>query len=217
MRLAVVIIAMAALVGLGVHDAVVWTERATLAADASHQQKLDSIPMAFGDWTGETQAPDEAQTKHSAAFARVQRVYRRGGLKPAAVTVLVLTGPTTELAVHDPERCYDGVGYKPDGPREYKVVPDADLKHMLWARRFLSGAPPYGRIEVAWGWTAEGRWQASENARTEFAGRALLHKLYVSRNISPPADTKSEEPDPTVEFLAEFTPLARIAIAGANP
>ncbi|CAN5368465.1 hypothetical protein BH11PLA2_BH11PLA2_23740 [soil metagenome] len=215
MRFAAVIIGILSLVALGVSDAVRASRLTALQNDGSIQTKLDTIPMNFSGWTGEAIPVTEAQVKRSTAIARFQRVYTRGGNKPAQVTVLLLAGVSGELGAHDPERCFGGVGYKANGIRNRKYSIDEGVTHSLWSLRLDTETLPAGSIEVAWGWTAEGHWQASEDARFEFAGRNLLYKLYVTRRL-PSSDAKTNEPDPTVEFLNDFAPLARIAIAGAK-
>jgi hypothetical protein len=70
-------------------------------------------------------------------------------------------------------------------------------------------------LEVAWGWSTDGRWQATEDARFEFAGRGLLYKIYINRVLPPGTDV--DVSDPNVELLSSLAPVARMALTGANP
>jgi hypothetical protein len=216
MRYWPVITALLGLAAFGVHDAVVAVNRSQLTSSGTLQARLDSIPTTIGAWTAETMPIDDAKARRSRAFARIDRIYRRGGLQPEILTLLLLAGSPGELGAHDPERCYGGVGYKPVGTRGRKIAKDTGLTHLLWSRGFETETVPPERIEVSWGWTDEGHWQAAEDARFEFAGRDVIYKLYVSRRISPSADAPSNEADPIADFLGEFAPLARVALGGAK-
>jgi hypothetical protein len=169
----------------------------TPEAAAVIQAKLDAVPMTVGNWAG-TPTPYSAKAlKQAGAVAHVCRTYRRAD-PPAEVAVIVLAGDPGEMGAHDPAVCFAGAGYTPAGGTSRKACgPDA-----LWTARYEASDPPQ-TVQVCWGWSPGDRWAASDNARFEFASRATLYKLYVTRGVAagPPAKT-----DPTDDFLAAFLP-----------
>lgn len=211
MRYTVIGIAIVLLVALGVFDVLRASRLEASSGDA--QRRLDSIPLTFGDWSGEIRTFDEKMIRATKAVAHSYRRYTRGGAKPALVDVLILAGPPGELGAHDPERCYGGTGHRTLGPRQRKIIADEGSPHSLWIERFEREMLPAGKLEVAWGWTADGPWKAADDARWEFSGRGLLYKIYVSRGLAGPDDPT----DSIADFMTALAPLTRTALSGAKP
>jgi hypothetical protein len=212
-RFAAVGIAVAVLAAAGIYDAARASKLADLQSSGVIQAKLDAIPLAFGDWTGEVRPFDEKILKHANALAHRYIRFTRGGSKPAGVDILLLAGDPGEIGAHDPERCYGGTGYRASSVRTRKLIADEGNQHSLWAQRFEKETLPAGSLEVAWGWTADGHWNAAEDARYEYSSRTILYKIYATRSLAGGDDVN----DATTDLLTALAPLVRTALAGVSP
>jgi hypothetical protein len=112
--------------------------------------------------------------------------------------------------------CLGGTGFAFKGKKTREQIAAAGLSgdDAFWVAQFhkASGGVPE-IVEVYWSWTAGGDWQAAENPRLSFARKRVLYKLYVSRSVARPADSRpvqdsagGAEQAPVREFLKVFLP-----------
>jgi hypothetical protein len=88
-----------------------------------------------------------------------------------------------------------------------------DQRATYWTAKFQRQATGADQLRVAWAWGVDGDWTASAAPRREFALRKALYKLYVSRAVTP-ADREANPPvDRIQEFLADFLPVVKKALA----
>jgi EpsI family protein len=174
--------------------------------------RLAAVPATFGDWTSQEQPIDEKVLKVAEATGSVSRTYanRKTG---NVVSVLILCGPPGPIGAHTPDICYKGIGFEMDGREEHRTVAFDDKQATYWAARFQRQTTGDNQMRVAWMWGVDGDWSASSAPRREFALRKALYKLYVSRAVTP-ADREANPPvDRTQEFLADFLPVVKKALA----
>jgi hypothetical protein len=211
MRWAVVGGAVAILVAAGAFEAVRAVRRADPESARRLQERLDAVPLAVGPWVGKPAEFDLRQLNQTGAVAHAFRVYTRPD-SADEVQVLLLAGDPGDIGAHDPGRCYAGAGYRPVGGRARREVPDpAGPASSYWSARFDADTYPAVAVQVAWAWTADGTWTASDDARLDFVGRPALVKMYVTRRLGA-ADGAGDD-DPAHRFLTEFVPAARTALA----
>lgn len=207
-----------AVVGLAAAAAVegVFSNRWHSSTDArAAAAKLEGVPASFGNWTSTEIEMDPKVLKVAEATGHISRIYtnRKNG---AQVSVLMLCGPTGPIGAHTPEVCYAGSGYEMVGePQKNTVVLPDKSAVTHWAVRFekksVAGEPPQ---RVCWMWGVDGDWHASTNPRSEFALHSTLYKLYVQRGESQPVTpAATATPDPIQEFLTEFLPEVKKALA----
>jgi hypothetical protein len=177
--------------------------------------RLEGVPASFGDWTS-TDAPlDPKQLRIAEAAGHVSRQYtnRKTG---SSVSVLLLCGASGPIGAHTPEICYAGNGYeKSSNPKKLTLaLPDQGVA-TYWSAHFAKKSAFEPPLRVCWMWGAGGEWIASENPRGEFALRGALYKLYVVRVEPRTATTSaaSNAPDPIQEFLTDFLPEVKKALA----
>ena len=180
-----------------------WGDSEDVQAAAS---KLAGVPREVGTWTSTENQIDEKVLRVARASGHVARNYTNTKTGDS-LSVLLLCGPTGDIAAHTPDICYAGSGYKMLG-RESKQALAADT---YWSARFEK---PEATLQVCWAWCTDGNWTAADDARTEFALRPVLFKFYVSRNL-PPADRTGRPTanDPIREFLTVFLPEVKKALA----
>ena len=164
--------------------------------------KLCLVPREIGPWSGVDRSVKESTLRGAEARAYLYRDYRNE-MTREVISVLVLYGEPAALGAHTPERCYAAVGYTQCGPSGKVTLPEiqGESKIEFWHSRFERGRA-HETVEVAWGWGADGEWEASENPRLSYAAHNLIYKIYAQRSVSTPA--QSESGLMTV-FLSQFT------------
>jgi hypothetical protein len=175
--------------------------------------KLKAVPPAFGAWTSTENPIREEILKKAEAIGSISRDYENGN-NHHRVSVLLLCGPAGPIGAHTPDICYAGLGYTMNG-REIRntVAVPGGPEATYWSGRFEK---PNGdsSLVVSWTWSVDGNWVAAEKPRVEFIGHKGLYKLYVTR--SPTQAERDNAPagaDPTQEFLSEFLPEVKKALA----
>ena len=183
-----------------------WANRwRTSDAPQRAAERLAEVPLTVGDWQGEARELDARQVAMAEVSGHLWRRYvnRRTG---AAVTVLLVCGPPGPVALHPPEICYAGAGYRLVAEKVRRAVPVEALPAPpeFWVARFqLDGAVPRP-LRIYWAWNGGGGWEASDNPRVAFARAGALYKLYVIRELSRPDEPP--EADPAREFMKSFLP-----------
>lgn len=171
--------------------------------------RLDGVPMEVGDWVGSDTPLDPKILKVAEATGNVSRRYtnRKNG---DSVSVLLLCGPPGPIGAHTPDVCYGGMGYKCVGKPVARQVTFGPGAASFWTARFEKESARDDALRVYWAWGWGGDWEASDEPRTDFATRTALYKLYVVHDDTRPGR------DPAGEFMAEFLPAVKAALA-ADP
>lgn len=157
--------------------------------------RLADLPLEIGDWKGELLPRGDDDDPKTAA-----RHFRFTEAKTNRwILVAISSGRAGRVAVHNPEHCYLGSGYKvvdeirteslPAGPRD---------QASFWTGHFQKKKPTgLESIRIFWGWTNDGNWQAPAYPRLFFAGAPLLHKLYMIHPVY-----QNESPDDLAAYRA---------------
>ena len=208
-------VAIAVILGSGyVHG--LWSFRWTAASELkTAAEKMTKVPKVIGDWTGEDSTLDQRQATIGRIYASVSRHYKNSKTGQS-ITILLLCGRPGPIAVHTPDVCYSGSGYEVAADRTKESVDyGMAAPAQFWSLKVHKLDPTRPeRMVIDYGWFSQGKWSApGSDARFEFAGRAVLYKLYVIRE-----QTRADERgafDPTVEFLKEFLPSLQ-EVLGSN-
>lgn len=213
-RWLVVVLAVAGLAGAAVFDRLTSGVESGDVKEAAG--RLDRVPREFGDWTGTDLPIEDKVLRVAEAAGCVSRVYtsRKNG---AAVSVLMLCGPTGPIGAHEPKYCYAGNGYEENGPKAKRAATAADgTAATYWTVQFAKKPPTADvPLRVCWMWGLDGNWSASDSPRSEFALKRALYKLYVVR--AEPKPLAKDEADPIHEFLLSFLPEAKKALTPDSP
>lgn len=187
--------------------------RATLA-------RLDNVPMNVGDWVGTARPFDQKEVDSAGIKGGVLRTFRKASTGED-VTMMIVCGAPGPISVHTPDVCYGSAGFKMLTERMPKPIrpaarkPAADAKGTgaaadFWTLRMRKDAAAIPQdLEVTFGWSDNGTWQAPErDARLVYAGSPALFKLYVVRAVDPasPLAGPVPESDPSVDFLKALVP-----------
>ncbi len=173
-----------------------WTDRWSNSGELEAAlARLDRVPAAFGEWQSKDLELDPRQARQAGIARYLLRRYesRKDG---RSLVVLLACGRSGPLAVHTPDICYRGAGYKPAGsPAGYRLERGAGAPAAaLWTTKFskVEAAVPT-HLRVHWTWYGGGSWQAPANPRFQFAGLPALYKLYVIQDPVRPDERLDEE------------------------
>src|SRR5262245_36274451 len=166
-RLIGIAIAAVLLLAVGVYHGLA-TDRWTHAGADDHPAKwLVNLPMEIGVWKGEV-LPRAADDDPKTGVVNCRFTHARTG---RWVLTAVTSGRAGRVAVHNPEHCYLGSGYKVVDAIHPESLPAGDATGAFWTGHFQKKkATGLESIRIYWGWTANGRWQAPDYPRLFFAG-----------------------------------------------
>lgn len=180
-------------------------DREVIAAAAD---RLAAVPVRVGDWVGSDQELEADQAKLAGIQGSLVRRYRHTG-SGDTVALVIVCGSPGPIAVHTPDVCYAGSGYRPESPPvRLPVETAAGPTDQCWAATFRNpDAAIPKRIEVLWAWNGSGAWEAVDQPRWRFARRPNLFKLYLSREITGAGQARRYET--CQSFLRKLLPDVR--------
>jgi hypothetical protein len=181
-----------------------WTSRWSATAPEAAGLELLQIDDVVGDWKpgpffqiNPADMPERSQT----ASRRFEST-RLG----KSVVVSVTSGLPGVVAVHTPDICYLGTGYKLRSAVRRDTIPIAGGEAHFYSADFEKpGALGVEAIRVRWSWTADGHWQAPDYPRWFFARSPILYKLYIVQPLSDDEDLIRD--DPYRKFVADLVPV----------
>lgn len=181
-----------------------WTNRWATTATQSGKALLDHLDREVGEWrTGDFIKIDPAELPpHTRCDSR--RFLPLRGNK--AITVSLTSGSPSAVAVHTPDVCFLGAGWKLRGAVTRQAIPLANGQNAsFWVGDFIkTSATGTETIRVRWTWTADGEWQAPDYPRWIFARAPILYKLYMVHPMSDDEDLTRD--DPYRKFVADLMP-----------
>ncbi len=182
-----------------------WTNRWNNAGDVHGINLLDAIDRDIGDWrAGDYTKVNPAEMPVDTRCDTRRFVPLRGG---KTIMVSLTSGSPKTVAVHTPDVCYLGAGWKLRGSVTKQTVPlsqgsNAEFYLADFVKSSVSGSET---IRVRWTWTSDGTWGAPNYPRFTYAGSPILWKLYMVHPISDDDDLTRE--DPYRAFAADLMPI----------
>jgi len=188
-----------------------WTTAETMQAAV---ERLPRLPHVIGDWEGKDLDDDTLGKFREDIPGALQRRYVRKGTNQE-VLIMLVCGKAGPVAVHTPEVCYQGNGWKMAAERTQQTVPlGAAEPAPLWKASFVKdGLGIREELRICWAWNAGGVWHAAAEPRMAFARYPVLHKLYVIYRV-PAGDRSGNDPSPA--FLRELLPAINQSVLGAS-
>jgi hypothetical protein len=215
------LVGLAVLLGGGVAHGL-WTDRwwspDDLMEAAARVEALPDDPLAEekGGWRAEKYEQDPEELKVSGAVAHWGRMFTHADTGEK-VLVILLCGKAKQMSVHRPEHCYRSAGYEMTASARRVWVADSGRSAELWSGNFARDEAGVKtgeaeQIRIYWSWYAPGAssWKAPDSPRLAFAGKRVVYKMYVIRNLTTSIPAES---DPSVELLGRLLPILDNALA----
>jgi hypothetical protein len=185
-----------------------WTHRWTPHEVAASKDLLETLPDDVGDWqVDEVLKIDPAEIPARAACHSRRFMPTKTG-RPTIVSVT--SGTPDVVAVHTPDVCYLGAGYKLKGDVTRQTISYGDGRNaFFWVGDFIkTTALASETVRVRWSWTIDGDWQAPDYPRLvygmSFARAPNLYKLYIVHPLLEDEDLTRD--DPYRRFIADLLP-----------
>jgi hypothetical protein len=194
-----------------------WTNRWSPTATSEGKNLLASLDGPIGDWLpGDALELDPANIPKNTVCTSRQFLPTKSG-KPMVVSIT--SGGPAAVAIHTPDVCYLGAGYKLKGEVTRQTIPLADnsgASATFWVADFVkTTATGSESIRIRWSWSSDGNWQAPDFPRFYFArtnhwwslndAPGILYKIYIVQPLSDEDDLTREDPYRT--FVASLIPL----------
>ncbi len=178
-----------------------WTANKDLRAVGG---QLDELPTEVGDWRLKEESElDEGAANLLRCYGSWVRIYENEKTG-AVINVAALFGPRGPIAVHTPEICYSSVGTRQVGERKAERFASAGESDSLWSVQFATEPDPDPSLDVWYGWSDGGPWEA--RAQPRFWLTESLYKIQVA---GPVGEDGSR---PVEEFLKVFLPLTHASM-----
>jgi len=164
-------------------------------------QKLSQVPTEIGPWkcTQDSKLDDSVE-KMLEVKGYISRLYTHQ-TTGESINVFVVFGPKGPIAVHTPEVCYSARAVTQTSDRTSAPVEFESKDGALWKLSFETNTFDKQKMNVFYGWSDGGVWQAAANPR--FWRTDYLYKIQTSCL----ATGKNE--DSTDEFFKFFLPELR--------
>lgn len=174
-------------------------------------ERVPVVPLRIGDWQATPVEGDERAFASAGARSYWMRMYthERTG---ASMLVILMAGPAGRMAVHTPEVCYGGAGFRIfEGPNSLPISWDNIYKgdvetDQFWTARFRKQASVPTDLKLIWGWNAHGKWEAPVNPRFHFRGERALYKLYLVQDQALPAHAGKMGDEAALDFMKQLLP-----------
>ncbi len=146
---------------------------------------LKEVPMELGPWKGQVA---ELDPRIAAGTGSVDYIFRRyvNQLTGTAVDVIVLYGPSTDMFIHSPERCYPAAGFSlNEGPEGQTITlgdgRTAPFRSMVYAKG-TEGRQE--RQEVYFSWRYRSQWSPDVGTHKEFERIPGMYKVHLARSVT---------------------------------
>ena len=164
-------------------------------------QNLSQVPTEIGPWKCiQDSKLDDNVEKTLEAKGYISRVYAHQ-TTGESVNVFVVFGPKGPIAVHTPEVCYSARAVTQTSDRTPTPVEPESKDGALWKLTFKTNTVDERKMNVFYGWSEGGPWQAAANPR--FWRTDYLYKIQTS------CQATGNKEDSTDEFFKLFLPELR--------
>lgn len=192
-----------------------WVDRwGPSPAAAESAASLGLLPVQFGDWVGRDISPEESQIVFKPTTPQIVRRYVNR-LDGTTVCLLLTCGrPAGMIVDHTPKTCYTYFGFEEVGLGKRVAVPaESGQAAEFFAHTFVKATPAFtSRVRVFWAWGDRDTWSFPDRPRIHFAGKPVLFKAYVTREMV--SDDEPIADDPATPFLRAVLPELQKCLNG---
>lgn len=175
--------------------------------------RIKQLPESIGDWSSQSLELNAKQLQIAEVSSYVSRMYtnKKNGER---VSILLIGGRPGPIAVHSPDVCYQGAGYKM-GNKTLQAIRGVHEGRPpeFWVAKFTKEPVP-APLHIMWAWSAGGLFIAPDTPRLMFYRDPFLYKLYIIREAksldAPLVDEAMQQ------FLKEFYPALEKTLTGQS-
>ncbi len=198
------------IVAIGTWKQAVYTDRFTWIEQDLEQldnftERLEHVPLEFGNWVGEVKPYNEEQflrSKCKGCFSSIFENKRTGD----AVTVYLVSGTARNTTIHTPDWCYRGAGFDMQAKPFPYTIESEDMSSEFVTTTFnRETAFEQQHLRILWTFSGNGTWEGPVRAKIHFAGKSALFKMYLISPILKRDD--SIEASPAKQFAEDFMPI----------
>jgi len=170
-------------------------------------QRMEAIPIDFGDWTSKELDVNEEQFEASHCDRAYSRVFVNS-VTGEQISAFLVSGRGYHVTIHTPEFCYTAAGYEMGrDPTSYKFeapgLPENEVLHSMFKKDTQTET---SHLRILWTYSKDGMWQSPEKlAKYTFGDEEAVYKLYLIRNVDGGVPAIGE--DPALAFAREFLPI----------
>ena len=177
-----------------------WTDRWNPVSQEESLGELVAVPRQIGEWTGVDVDVPQPTEKEAATLVRR---YTHASTEERSVLMVLTRGLPGIASVHTPDLCYPGGGYHlvTSIDRKFLTTPDGTQGEFYTAVFQKSKLGEVQRININWGWTTNGHWEAPDYPRWKFAGGRRLYKLYI---VLPVGESETDLDELSLAFTGEL-------------
>jgi hypothetical protein len=187
------IVAFFLVVGAGVVQGL-HTDRWSVSRDLEiSAAKLEGLPLVLGNWEG-IDEPMNAAEKDLAELVGYKRRKYVNKVNGASAAVLIMCGRPGPIAVHTPDVCMNGDGYRVLDEEIDTPVRELPAMQFKTARFIREDAVASNPVRIYWAWTTDGNWSTPKDPRWRFASAPALFKIYVSWEQAGKEKPKQDDP-----------------------
>ncbi len=208
--------ALGVLAAVGISQGIRPDRTSASAEVQSAKLRLGHVAPSSGRWRSQELAIDRRELDGAEIDGCLLRRYSRDDGR--AVTAMLVCGRPGPIAVHTPDVCYAGAGFRMEQPATHFVVDLGDRSETadFWSATFSKpGVLLPVRYQILWSWSSSLAWKAEDNPRLAFASSPVLFKLYLIREL--PSNDPGGVDGSTVDFLLGFLPTIREAVFDPRP
>ena len=174
--------------------------------------RLNDVPMEFGDWVGAKGSPIDKDTQRTAgAVNYLTRTYTNANGDTVFVTMLC--GRPGPISTHSPDVCFRGAGLRQKFEAEEQQIPcEGSIEANFLSAEFQRPqSKPGPDMKTYWSISPNGTtWYAVSDSRLQFGHHPYLYRTFISTSMTRLAD--EDQPDVIEEFLKDFLPVTSEAL-----
>jgi hypothetical protein len=179
-RYLLILLALVVILGAGYYQGKLVNRWGESQSFIQAMDRITTLPETIGNWKSQNMELNAKQLQIAEVSNYVSRVYTNinSGEK---ISILLIGGRPGPIAVHSPDVCYQGAGYKM-GNKLIQAVRGVreGRPPEFWVAKFTKEPVP-APLHIMWAWSAGGLFIAPDTPRLMFYREPFLYKLYIIR------------------------------------